>query len=355
MSSFLDKNMKININKKIIILFSLFAVGLVLSLIGILFFNSIKMSSNITFPNKYTGVGFQVQYPEDIQVDDIQPNTVTFYKEDVGSVTVSMELGDIGKFKETFRSGDCSAILNDIVTLIVGSPVEVVSYATVDIAGIKTCEIVLPGFIAGDESDNIKINIGIDSNDNLVGFFYVFVKDVNTEEKEKFYQIAQTFKSGNFEKSEDPNRKPVLLSNEELENRKSIIQTDKGNIEIELFAQEAPLTVSNHITLSKEGFYNGLTFHRREEGFVIQGGDPLGNGRGGPGYKFQDEPVTRNYDRGIVAMANSGPNTNGSQFFIMLADVELPPSYTIFGKVTSGMDVVDKIQVGDKILGIEIK
>jgi len=90
-----------------------------------------------------------------------------------------------------------------------------------------------------------------------------------------------------------------------------------------------------------------LTFHRREKGFVIQGGDPNGNGTGGPGYKFVDEPVTREYDRGIVAMANAGPNTNGSQFFIMLANNPLPKQYTIFGKVISGLDVVDKIKVGD--------
>jgi len=106
----------------------------------------------------------------------------------------------------------------------------------------------------------------------------------------------------------------------------------------------------------REKFYDGLTFHRREEGFVIQGGDPAGNGTGGPGYKFGDELVTKDYMRGIVAMANSGPNTNGSQFFIMLDDTpSLPKQYTIFGKVINGLEAVDAIQVGDKIVKLARK
>lgn len=142
---------------------------------------------------------------------------------------------------------------------------------------------------------------------------------------------------------------PEVLPESERTNKKAIIKTDKGDIEVELFGSEAPLTVSNFIFLTKDHFYDGLTFHRREEGFVIQGGDPAGDGTGGPGYEFKDEPVTRKYTRGIVAMANSGPDTNGSQFFIMLADHNLPPLYTIFGQVTKGLDVVDKIKIGDKI------
>lgn len=140
---------------------------------------------------------------------------------------------------------------------------------------------------------------------------------------------------------------PGVLPNDQLGNRTAVIKTAKGEINIEFFGTEAPRAVSNFVFLAKNSFFDGLTFHRREEGFVIQGGDPAGNGKGGPGYQFEDEPVTRNYDRGIVAMANAGPNTNGSQFFIMLKDTPLPKSYTIFGKVTSGMDVVDKIAVGD--------
>lgn len=143
---------------------------------------------------------------------------------------------------------------------------------------------------------------------------------------------------------------PGTYSAEDLADKKVVLQTDKGVIEFEIFP-ESPLAASNFIFLTLEGFYNGLTFHRVEPGFVIQGGDPLGNGTGGPGYRFPDEAVTKSYDRGIVAMANAGPDTNGSQFFIMLADNKsLPPNYTIFGKVTKGLEVVDKIQVGDQIV-----
>jgi cyclophilin family peptidyl-prolyl cis-trans isomerase len=148
---------------------------------------------------------------------------------------------------------------------------------------------------------------------------------------------------------------PTVLPLAQLEKKSAEIVTNKGTIDIQFFWDEGPLAESNFIFLAQQGFYNGLTFHRREEGFVIQGGDPLGNGKGGPGYSFKDEPVTRKYTRGIVAMANSGPNTNGSQFFIMLADNNLPPSYTIFGQVTTGMDVVDKIQVGDVMQSVTIK
>lgn len=121
------------------------------------------------------------------------------------------------------------------------------------------------------------------------------------------------------------------------------IDTNHGAFEISFFAEEAPNTVNNFVYLARQGFYDNTTFHRIVSGFVIQGGDPEGTGRGGPGYRFDDEPVTRQYGRGIVAMANSGPNTNGSQFFVCLQKVGLPSAYTIFGEVTSGMDVVDKI------------
>ncbi|PIP56366.1 peptidylprolyl isomerase [candidate division WWE3 bacterium CG22_combo_CG10-13_8_21_14_all_39_12] len=121
------------------------------------------------------------------------------------------------------------------------------------------------------------------------------------------------------------------------------LQTNKGNINIKLFQDEVPNAANNFAFLVKDGFYNGVTFHRVVKGFMIQGGDPLGSGMGGPGYKFDDEPVIRSYDRGIVAYANSGPNTNGSQFFIMHADYPLPPQYIIFGEVVDGMDTVDAI------------
>ena len=121
------------------------------------------------------------------------------------------------------------------------------------------------------------------------------------------------------------------------------IETSAGSMTAELFAAEAPKTVNNFVFLAREGFYEGVIFHRVIRGFMIQGGDPTGTGRGGPGYKFADEPVGRPYKRGILAMANAGPNTNGSQFFVMHADYGLPPNYTIFGRLTGGEDVLDAI------------
>ena len=121
------------------------------------------------------------------------------------------------------------------------------------------------------------------------------------------------------------------------------IDTSAGQMTAELFASEAPATVNNFVFLARDGFYDGVIFHRVISGFMIQGGDPTGTGRGGPGYRFNDEPVKRRYERGILAMANAGPNTNGSQFFIMHADYGLPPNYTIFGRLTGGEDVLDRI------------
>jgi len=124
---------------------------------------------------------------------------------------------------------------------------------------------------------------------------------------------------------------------------KATIDTSAGQMTAELFAAEAPKTDNNFVFLARDGFYDGVIFHRVIKGFMIQGGDPTGTGRGGPGYQFRDEPVNRAYSRGILAMANAGPNTNGSQFFVMHADYRLPPNYTIFGKLTGGEDTLDKI------------
>jgi len=121
------------------------------------------------------------------------------------------------------------------------------------------------------------------------------------------------------------------------------IETSAGTMTAELYPTDAPMTVNNFVFLARDGFYDGVIFHRVINGFMIQGGDPTGTGRGGPGYKFRDEPVSRPYSRGILAMANSGPNTNGSQFFVMHSDYRLPPNYTIFGRLTGGEDVLDKI------------
>lgn len=123
----------------------------------------------------------------------------------------------------------------------------------------------------------------------------------------------------------------------------AILSTTKGDITVELFAKEAPITVNNFIFLAREGFYNDTKFHRIIKGFMMQGGDPTGTGTGSPGYRFADEPVKRDYKRGTLAMANSGPSTNGSQFFIVHQDYPLPKSYTIFGQVTAGLEVVDAI------------
>lgn len=130
---------------------------------------------------------------------------------------------------------------------------------------------------------------------------------------------------------------------------KITIETSMGKIVFETYKNDAPKTVENFTRLANAKFYDGLIFHRVISGFMIQGGDPNGNGTGGPGYRFEDElnPNTSSYKagykKGVVAMANAGPNTNGSQFFIMLEDYPLPNNYTIFGKVISGQDVVDKI------------
>ncbi|MBT3230181.1 peptidylprolyl isomerase [Candidatus Uhrbacteria bacterium] len=149
---------------------------------------------------------------------------------------------------------------------------------------------------------------------------------------------------------------PGVLSADQIEGKIVRISTEKGDITFELFADTAPKTVSNFAYLTGEGYYDGLTFHRREEGFVIQGGDPNGNGTGGPGYKFEDEvDDDYTYEKGIVAMANSGPNTNGSQFFIMLSDYALPKAYTIFGRVIEGQEIVDAIAVGDVMTTVTIE
>ena len=122
------------------------------------------------------------------------------------------------------------------------------------------------------------------------------------------------------------------------------IKTNFGDIVVQLFPKDAPIAVNNFVFLARQGFYDGVRFHRVVKGFVIQGGDPTGTGSGGPGYKFVDEKVTRDYVTGTMAMANAGPNTNGSQFFITLANLtSLPKNYTIFGIVAGGLDVVKKI------------
>ena len=133
--------------------------------------------------------------------------------------------------------------------------------------------------------------------------------------------------------------------------------TDRGPIKVELFADKAPLTVANFVNLARRGFYDGLSFHRVIPDFMIQGGCPEGSGRGGPGYKFEDEANNGvGHERGVLSMANAGPNTNGSQFFIThVATPWLDGRHTVFGKVVSGLDAVDAVKQGDQIRKVTIE
>jgi len=134
------------------------------------------------------------------------------------------------------------------------------------------------------------------------------------------------------------------------------IETDRGPIVMELDPGLAPTTVNHFVSLARDGFYDGLTFHRVVPEFVIQGGDPEGTGRGGPGYRWADEPVKGEYTLGAVAMANAGPDTNGSQFFICIDDCrrKLQPLYNLFGYVIDGIDVAQSIQVGDVMRSVSV-
>ena len=136
------------------------------------------------------------------------------------------------------------------------------------------------------------------------------------------------------------------------------LKTDRGTIELELYPEHAPKTVNNFVFLAREGFYDGVVFHRVIEDFMIQGGDPTGTGRGGPGYKFEDE-VSDNplrHEAGVISMANAGPNTNGSQFFIThMPQPHLDGKHTVFGKLTEGFDVLTRLEIDDPILSVKIK
>lgn len=176
--------------------------------------------------------------------------------------------------------------------------------------------------------------------------------------------------SENFAKSDKYTAAPEALPADQLMNRKAIVRTDKGDFTIELYGDVAPLTVSNFIFLANEGFYDGLVIHRREENFVVQTGDPLGEdtarrGTGGPGYTVPAEISTLSHTRGIVATARTGDTYNptkassGSQFYVVLPETDatfLDNEYTIFGKVdAAGMEVVDNLKVGDRILDVEVQ
>lgn len=155
-------------------------------------------------------------------------------------------------------------------------------------------------------------------------------------------------KEPNMQSSPQPTTETKQLEKPELQIDQSktytaTLQTTKGNIVIELDTNNTPIATNNFVYLAENDFYNNTIFHRVMKGFMIQGGDPTGTGSGGPGYKFEDEEFEGEYTRGTVAMANSGPDTNGSQFFIMHQDYDLPKNYVIFGEVIEGMNVVDQI------------
>lgn len=165
------------------------------------------------------------------------------------------------------------------------------------------------------------------------------LSNVNTDDGEK---ISPTT-AADIDNSNSNKINKISMEFSTSKHYTAILDTTKGKIEIALNFGQTPNTVGNFVDLARKDFYNNTVFHRVIKGFMIQGGDPKGDGTGGPGYKFDDEPFTGEYTRGTIAMANAGPNTNGSQFFIMHADNALPKNYVIFGHVTKGMDVVDAI------------
>lgn len=192
----------------------------------------------------------------------------------------------------------------------------------------------------------------------ILGFIIIFVRNnsnynaSSNENESKLSSLNQNSEASDSSKDDIKIKDQNYKLEDKEENKmqidknkqyKATLKTSQGNIEIELFANKTPITVNNFVSLSKKDFYSDTIFHRVIEGFMIQGGDPKGDGTGGPGYQFDDEPFDGEYERGTIAMANAGPNTNGSQFFIMHQDYALPKNYVIFGKVISGIEVVDKI------------
>ena len=152
--------------------------------------------------------------------------------------------------------------------------------------------------------------------------------------------------------------RPPAMQIDPKKTYRAVVESDKGNIELELYPQHAPNTVNNFVFLAREGFYDGITFHRVISHFMIQGGDHEGTGRGGPGYRFEDElkgnPLR--HETGVISMANAGPNTNGSQFFVTHSpQPHLDGRHTVFGKVIEGQAVVNAVEQGDLMVKIEVK
>lgn len=178
-----------------------------------------------------------------------------------------------------------------------------------------------------------------DANKNLEG------KVVVTEERVEVDEVSPVGDKDQPQHQPPPqeNVSPPEMMIDPLKSYIAVLTTTEGEIKIALNTNQTPVTVNNFVSLSRRGFYDGTIFHRVINGFMIQGGDPKGDGTGGPGYKFDNELFEGEYNRGVVAMANSGPDTNGSQFFIMHQDTPLPKNYVIFGRVVEGIEVVDKI------------
>ena len=210
-------------------------------------------------------------------------------------------------------------------------------------ARFKTVKLVVAGVSLGILI-GVVIFMGIKMiNWNSIKNWKIFNENINSSVE------AKDFKTGLRKYSQAPNMQIDV-------DKKYIakFETAEGNFEISLDAKNAPKTVNNFVVLAKDKFYDGLTFHRIVKDFMIQGGDPEGTGTGGPGYKFDDETVVGDYTKGTVAMANSGENTNGSQFFIMTGDYsggKLAKDYVIFGHVTSGMDTIMKLNQTETTIG----
>jgi cyclophilin family peptidyl-prolyl cis-trans isomerase len=184
----------------------------------------------------------------------------------------------------------------------------------------------------------------------FAGGLFIFNNKSNQKETQIIKNINNSDNNQGRTESKKVNNKNLEKPSMEIDQNKEYIaniETSAGTIKIQLNATETPITVNNFVYLAKNNFYDGVIFHRVIDGFMIQGGDPNGDGTGGPGYKFDDEEFSGEYSRGTIAMANSGPNSNGSQFFIMHQDYPLTPNYVIFGQVIEGLDVVDKIATAE--------
>lgn len=175
----------------------------------------------------------------------------------------------------------------------------------------------------------------------LIGGFVLFNNKGTVQVGDKSSQLSTNESKDTDTSTDSTTQIPMII--DKTKKYSAVLKTTLGDITVELNAGKTPVTVNNFVSLSKKDFYNNTIFHRVVKGFMIQGGDPKGDGTGSPGYRFADEPFEGEYTRGAIAMANSGPNTNGSQFFIMHEDYQLPKNYVIFGKVIKGMEVVDKI------------